>query len=75
MPPIAQTMIANKVIAISIPSKNFAAISTKTPSTAFIARLVAVFRILYNTTATIIARTSTIISYRLNSQRAGEIQF
>ena len=62
IPPIAQIIIANKVIAMLSPNKNFAPIKIKTPSTAFIARLVAVLRILYNTKATIIARINTMIS-------------
>lgn len=61
-PPIAQINTAIQVIAILSPSKYLAKIRTKTPSTAFIARLVAFLKILYNTKAAIIARINNIIS-------------
>ncbi len=62
MPPIAHIRTTTQVIAISSPSKNFTAISTITPRTAFIARLVAVFRVLYSKIATISATINTEIS-------------
>jgi len=62
MPPIAQIRTATQVIAISSPSKNFTVISTRIPRTAFIARLVAVFRALYSKVATISATINTEIS-------------
>ena len=58
MPPIAQIKTAIQVIAILSPSKYFATIRTKTPSTAFIARLAAFLKILYSTKAAIILHSA-----------------
>lgn len=67
IPPIAQIKIVNKFIAILRPNKNFAAIRTRSPNTAFIASWVPFLRIIYNTTPIIIARTRVEISIAANA--------
>jgi hypothetical protein len=67
MPPIAQIKTVNNVIAILSPNKNFAAIRTTSPNTAFIASCVPFLRITYKTIAIIIARTSVETSIIANA--------